>query len=132
MSEVYDFLKAAGTFFVTTVDGDKPRVRPFGFCMEYNGKVYFGGGNHKEFYRQLLANPEVEICACKGPEWIRIRGRVKFHDDSAALDAAWENSPNLKGMYTQPDGPRMALFTVEEPSVVWATLAGGATRTMSM
>lgn len=132
MSETYDFLKKAGTFFVATVDGDKPRLRPFGFCMMYEGKLYFGGGKQKEFYQQLLKNPECEISACAGPEWIRLRGTVKFDDSAAALDAAWENSPNLKGMYTQPDGPRMALFYLENASCVWASLAGGAPKELSI
>ncbi len=132
MSEVYEFLKKAGTFYFTTVEDDKPRVRPFGFCMEYDGKVYFGGGKQKDFYKQLLKNPECEICACAGPEWIRVRGKVVFDDSEAALDAAWENSPNLKGMYTQPDGPRMALFYLTDASAVWASLAGGEPHSISL
>ena len=30
MEEVFEFLKNCGTFYIATIDGDQPRVRPFG------------------------------------------------------------------------------------------------------
>jgi uncharacterized pyridoxamine 5'-phosphate oxidase family protein len=64
MSEVFEYLNGT-TFYVATVDGNKPRVRPFGFVMELNEKLYFGHNNSKTSYRQLMENPNIEICACK-------------------------------------------------------------------
>lgn len=40
MQEVYDFLKSAGTYYLATVDGDQPRVRPFGTIDIFEGKLY--------------------------------------------------------------------------------------------
>ena len=65
MSKVHDFLNEAGVFFLATVDGDQPRLRPLGFHMEMEGKEMFGVGDFKDVYKQLTANPKVEIVACK-------------------------------------------------------------------
>jgi len=132
MSETYEFLKKAGTFYLATVDRDKPRVRPFGFVMEYEGRLYFGGGDHKEFYRQLQANPELEISACVGPEWIRLRGKAHFDLSEEALEEAWRQAPHLKAMYEKTPDRRMALFFVDDASCVWATLSGPETKVLSL
>ena len=82
MEKLLAFLKDAGTFFYASCDGDKPRVRPFGFFMELNGKFYVGMGQQKESYKQTIANPNVELCAMnKKMQWIRVRG-VAVPDDS--------------------------------------------------
>ncbi|MBR2560836.1 MAG: pyridoxamine 5'-phosphate oxidase family protein, partial [Eubacterium sp.] len=65
MSKVNDFLSEAGTFFLATVDGDQPKVRPLGLHFEMDGKVLFGIGDFKNVYRQLVKNPNTEIVACK-------------------------------------------------------------------
>ena len=35
MKRVYDFLKDAGVYYLATVEGDQPRVRPFGTENEF-------------------------------------------------------------------------------------------------
>ena len=65
VSKVNDFLSEAGVFFLATADGDQPKVRPLGAHMEMDGKVLFGVGDFKEVYRQLVANPKVEIACAK-------------------------------------------------------------------
>ena len=64
MNKIYAFLKEAGVFYLATVDGDRPRLRPLGAVLEADGKVIFGVGDFKEVYRQMLKNPNVEIVAC--------------------------------------------------------------------
>ncbi|HAG10955.1 MAG TPA: hypothetical protein DCK76_06145 [Desulfotomaculum sp.] len=73
MEKVLVFLKENPVFYFATEEGDQPKVRPFGFFMEYEGKLYFSMGRHKKVYRQILENPNAEICtaSAKG-EWIRI------------------------------------------------------------
>ena len=61
MEKILEFLAENHVFYFATVDGDKPRVRPLGFVMNYEGKLYFGIGKHKASYKQLQANPNVEI-----------------------------------------------------------------------
>jgi len=81
MEEILEFLQSAGTYFVATADGDKPRVRPFGTVDIYNGKLGIQTGKVKPVYRQLIENPNIELCAFKDGSWIRVEGEV-YPDDS--------------------------------------------------
>ena len=63
--KLLDFILDCGVFYYATVDEGKARVRPFGFATILDGKLYFGMGDHKRSYRETVANPYVEICACK-------------------------------------------------------------------
>ena len=79
MSKVKDFLAEAGIFFMATVDGDQPKLRPLGAFLEEDGKLIFGVGDFKNVYRQMRANPLVEIAACKKDgHWLRYTGRAVF------------------------------------------------------
>ena len=51
--DVCKFLKAAGTYYLATVDCDKPRVRPFGTAHIYNGKLYIQTGKKKAVSHQI-------------------------------------------------------------------------------
>ncbi len=73
-SKIDAFLAEAGVFFMSTIDGDRPKSRPLGLHVEKDGRVYFGVGDFKPVYRQMLANPHVEIAACNGRDWLRMSG----------------------------------------------------------
>ena len=102
MSKVNDFLTEAGVFYLATVDGDQPKVRPLGAHFEMDGKILFGVGDFKEVYRQLLANPKVEI-ACAKPDghWLRYTGRAVFETDPKYAEASLEAMPMLKNIYNE-------------------------------
>ncbi|MBQ6755402.1 MAG: pyridoxamine 5'-phosphate oxidase family protein [Oscillospiraceae bacterium] len=110
MKEVCEFLKKAGTFYLATVDGDQPRVRPFGAINEYNGRLYLITSNKKDVYAQLKANPKCEICACLGGQWLRIEAELAEDDDRAARVAMLEAYPSLSSMYSPDDGKMTVLF----------------------
>ena len=74
MERVCKFLKDAGTYYLATVEGDQPRVRPFGTAHIFEGKLYIQTGKVKAVSRQLADNPEVEICAFKKGKWLRLAG----------------------------------------------------------
>jgi uncharacterized pyridoxamine 5'-phosphate oxidase family protein len=57
LEEVLQFLTDNKPFYFATIDGNKPKVRPLGFFMNYENKLYFGIGKHKQAYQQILANP---------------------------------------------------------------------------
>ena len=79
IQKIYDYLKECNGFFFASCDGDKPRVRPFGFMMIFEDKLYFGMGTHKESYKQVKANPNVEICAMNPDgSFIRVKGVANF------------------------------------------------------
>ena len=105
MEELMAFLKENPTFYFATVEGYMPRVRPFGFAMEYKGRLYFAIGKHKAAYKQILDNTNIEICtANKKGEWIRLTAEA-IHDPSIeAQKAMLDTMPELKKMYTAGDG----------------------------
>jgi uncharacterized pyridoxamine 5'-phosphate oxidase family protein len=116
MKKVIDFLTEAQVFYFATVDGNTPKVRPFGFFMEYKGKLYFGMGTHKDVWKQVTANPSVEICALKPAQdqrWVRIYGKAVVDDSPGALAAAFEKAPFLKTIYNEQSGLKMGLVWVD-------------------
>lgn len=115
MQEVFDFLKKAKTFFIATIDGAKPKVRPFGFWMEYENKLYFSTSNQKEVCKQLAANPYFEICClCNGDQWMRLQGKAVFDPNLNAKIRAFEVMPSLAHIYKAPDNPFFEVFYVAE------------------
>ncbi|SMC46861.1 pyridoxamine 5'-phosphate oxidase family protein [Sporomusa malonica] len=103
MNEVFNFLQDCGIFFVSTVDGNQPRVRPFSFAMEHEGKLCFATSNQKPFYAQLMANPNIEICASKNGRWLRLSGKAVFCTTKEAKAQALDALPMLKQMYSVED-----------------------------
>jgi len=104
MKKVEQFLKEAGTYYLATVEGDQPRVRPFGTVNIFEDKLYIQTGKVKPVSKQIHANPKVEICACKGPEWLRVAGELVEDERIEAKEAMLEAYPALKGMYSATDG----------------------------
>lgn len=111
MEKIIKFLKDNPTFYFATVNGDKPRVRPLGFFMEYNEKLYFGIGKHKNSYKQIIENPNVEICTANAEgQWIRISGVVEFDNSEETMDKAFETMPMLKKIYNEQSGLTLGNF----------------------
>ena len=115
MSQLNDFLSEAGVFFLATVDGDAAKIRPLGAHIELDGKVIFGVGDFKAVYRQLVANPKVQIAACK-PDgiWLRYTGTAVFEDDPKYAQAMLDSMPNLKNIYNDETGNKMMCFHLED------------------
>ncbi|MDR0762257.1 MAG: pyridoxamine 5'-phosphate oxidase family protein [Campylobacteraceae bacterium] len=116
IQEVIDFLNKAGVFYIGTVDNeDRPHVRPFGFVMEWEGKLTFITNNQKEVYKQLSTNPYADICVFGADNiWIRISGRVKLFQSVEANKKAFEIMPSLKDLYGDENNPVLAHFSYEE------------------
>lgn len=121
---VSDILKEYGVFYYATVDGDGAKVRPFGFQMEYEGKLYFGMGTQKQSYQQTLKNPNFEICACKPPKWIRIRGKAVLDMRPEVQNHMYEQSPFLKKAYNEETGLTHATFYIENGHCELASMEG--------
>ena len=133
MSKVNDFLTEAGVFFLATVDGDQPKVRPLGAHFLMDGKVLFGIGDFKEVYRQLYANPKTEIVACKPDEiacakpdghWMRYTGKVVFETDPKYAEANLEAMPMLRDIYNDQTGYKLMMFHLEDATAVDIPMMG--------
>jgi len=104
MNEVLKFLKDCGTFFIATVDGDKPEVRPFGAAIEYDGKICLVSNNKKAVYKEIKANPNVAITAATDSSWLRLNAVVEEDTSREARVAMLEAYPELGNMYSVDDG----------------------------
>ncbi len=104
MERVEKFLKEAGVYYLATVEGDQPRVRPFGTIHIFEGKLYIQTGKVKDVSRQIHANPKVEICACKGGEWLRVAGTLVEDERREAKQSMLDAYPDLQKMYSADDG----------------------------
>ncbi len=104
MERVEKFLKEAGTYYLATVDGDQPRVRPFGTVNVFDGKLYIQTGKVKDVSKQIHANPKVEISAFKDGQWIRLTGELVEDDRREARASMLDAYPDLRRMYSEDDG----------------------------
>ena len=103
MERVVKFLKDAGEYYLATVDGDQPRVRPFGTVNIFDGKVYIQTGKKKDVSKQIHANPKVELCAFMNGEWIRVSGELVEDPRREAKQSMLDAYPSLQGMYSADD-----------------------------
>ena len=110
MKRVYDFLKRAEVYYLATVEGDQPRVRPFGTINEFEGKLYIQTGKVKPTSKQLAANPKAEICAFCDGAWIRVACELVDDDRVEAKKSMLDAYPNLRGMYDENDGNTQVLY----------------------
>lgn len=112
VEKVNEFLDKAETFYFLTTDGDQPKGRPFGFHMLVNDRLYFGCGTFKNVFKQLVANPKVEVVATVGGEFIRYDGTAKVVKDDALLRKVREIMPEIMAIYDK-NGWEMGLFYLE-------------------
>ncbi len=110
--KVSEFLSKAKTFYFLTTDGNQPKGRPFGFHMLVEDKIYFGCGTFKNVFKQLTNNPQVEVLAVNGGEFMRYDGTVRIVKDDALLAKVREIMPDIMAMYDK-NGWEMGLFYLE-------------------
>ena len=110
MEEVLEFLDKAHTYYLATLDGDQPRVRPFGTIALFEGKLYIQTGKRKAVSRQLMAHPKEELCAFQGGKWLRVAGELVEDDRVEARHAMLEKYPSLRNMYDENDGNTQVFY----------------------
>lgn len=117
MQEVYEFLKACGTYYLATVEGDQPRVRPFGTVDVFEEKLYIQTGKVKDVSKQIQENPKVEICGFHGGKWLRVSGTLVRDDRKEAKEHMLDNYPSLKNMYSADDDNTEVLYLKDAQAV---------------
>lgn len=110
MERVCKFLKEAGVYYLATVEGDQPRVRPFGTAHIFEGKLYIQTGKVKPVSKQIAANPKAEICAFKDGVWLRVAAELVEDDRVEAKKSMLDAYTNLRGMYNENDGNTQVLY----------------------
>ena len=104
MEKVYEALKKCGVYYLATVEGDTPHVRPFGSLALFEGKLYFQTGKVKPVAHQLKANPKIEIAGMFEGGWVRVAAEAVLDERIEAQEAMLDANPGLKGMYRAGDG----------------------------
>lgn len=119
MEELKKLLEGRPTLYLATVEGYLPRVRPINHYMIYDGNFYIAMGKHKEAYKQLLDNTNLELCADLGEQrLLRIQGTVNFDRSPEAYAAAYEVMPDLRESFSADTGKRLALIYLDHISAV--------------
>ena len=110
MKEVYEFLKECGVYYLATIEGNVPRVRPFGTIEIFDNHLYIETGKKKEVFKQIEKNNNVEICAFKDGQWIRVSGNLIVDDRIEAKKDMLDKNPNLRAMYDENDDNTKVLY----------------------
>lgn len=110
MERVCQFLKDAKVYYLATMDGDQPRVRPFGTAHIFEGKLYIQTGKKKDVSKQIAKNPKVEICASLDGDWLRLTGELVEDDRYEARKAMLDAYPELRAIYDENDGNTQVLY----------------------
>jgi len=120
MKEVCDFLKECGVYYLATVEGDQPRVRPFGTSEIFEDKLYIQTGKSKNVYKQIVANNKVEICAFKDGRWLRISAELVEDDRVEAKKDMLDKNPTLRSMYDENDGNSIVFYLINATATFYS------------
>lgn len=120
MQRVRDFLHEAGVYFLATVDGDVPQVRPFGTAEIIEGKLYIQTGHVKNVAKQIAVNPKVAICAYKADEgrWLRISATLVEDPRVEVKKSMLDANPGLRSMYDENDGNTAVYFLKDAKATI--------------
>lgn len=134
MNEVAKFLIENPVQYMATADRENnPKVRPFQFALEDEGKLYFCTSNKKDVYKDLQNNPKVELCTCsKDFVWVRLSGRVVFSGNMKIKETILEQMPLVKSLYKSPDNPAFEIFYLEKAKAVFADFSGNPPRIVNL
>lgn len=124
IKKVNDFLTKAETFYLTTLDGDKPKCRPVAFHMVNGDRLYFGTGEFKEVYKQMKKNPNIEFCATVGKEFLRYYGKAVFESDYTIAERVLANAPAMQKVYNDQTGYKLGIFHLENATAEFRTMLG--------
>lgn len=122
MDQVEKFLKEAQTYYLATVEGDQPRVRPFGTAHIFEGKLYIQTGKVKDVSKQLHQNSKAEICAFKDGEWLRVSGELIEDDRNEARQSMLDAYPSLQKMYQADDG-NTEVFYFKDATAIFSSFS---------
>lgn len=120
MKETYDFLKECGVFYLATIDGNHPRVRPFGALNIFEDKLYILTGKVKSVSKQMEKNENVEICGFKDGKWIRVDAKAVRDDRLEAKASMLDFNPELKGQYDVNDNNTEVLYLKDASATIYS------------
>ena len=120
MKETWEFLKNSGVYYLATMDGDQPRVRPFGVAEIFEDKLYIQTGKSKDVSKQIQINNKVELSTFNNGRWIRVTGNLIRDDRVEAKKDILDKNPNLRGMYNENDDNTEVLYFENAKAVIYS------------
>lgn len=123
IQKIDDIITKAEVFYLATVDGDTPKVRPLGFHLVHEDKIYFGVGTHKDVYKQMEANPKVEVAAWDGENFLRYYGTADLTKNESVVEKAFENNPIIGDLY-KANGWEMGVFFLNDATAELRDMMG--------
>ena len=120
MEKACEFLKSAGVYYLATVEGDQPRVRPFGTAHIFDGKLYIQTGKKKPVSHQIAANPKCEICAFKDGVWLRVAAELVEDERVEAKKSMLDDYSELRAMYDENDGNTQVFYMKNATATFYA------------
>ena len=120
MKEVYEFLKRCETYYLATVEGDQPRVRPFGTVNIFEDKLYIQTGKSKSVSKQMKANQKIEISGMADGKWIRVEAVVVEDDRIEPKQHMLDAYPSLQSMYKADDGNTQVLYLKNATATIYS------------
>ena len=126
MSTVADFLTKSRIQYLATLGNDgKPKVRPFQFMLEEDGKLYFCTSNQKEVYKEIVKHLYTEFCASgENFSWIRLNGKAVFSNDILIKKKIQDESSLVKSIYKKPDNPVFEVFYLADAEAIITDFSG--------
>ncbi|HJA41143.1 MAG TPA: pyridoxamine 5'-phosphate oxidase family protein [Firmicutes bacterium] len=124
IEKVENYLKECPVFFLTTVDGNKPKCRPIAFHMLSNDKIYFGIGSFKEVYKQMQNHPYIELCAQKDTGFLRYYGKAVFEADDTIANMVLSHTPAMQKIYNEQTGYQLKIFHLENATAEFRSQLG--------
>jgi len=120
MNEIYEFLKESGIYYLATVEGNQPRVRPFGTVNIFDNKLYIQTGKSKNVSKQMKTNPKVEISSTIGDKWVRVEATAVEDDRIEAKISMLDAYPSLQGMYKAEDNNTQVLYLKDVTATIYS------------
>ena len=120
IEKINDFLTEAKVFYLATVDGAQPKCRPIGLHVILDGQLYFGVGTFKECYKQMQANPQVEICATIERDFLRCYGKAVFQPELE--QRVLDHAPHLRAIYNEETGNHLGVFCLTEATAEFRSM----------
>lgn len=125
MNEVVKFLNENPVQYLATVGrGGKAKCRPFMFLFEQEGKLWFCTNSTKDVYKDMQANPEIEVSVSSPTyAWIRLHGTATFEHNMAVKEGAMGN-PIVKSQYGEATNPIFEVFYLKNAHGIIADFSG--------
>lgn len=115
---VLEYLRECEVFYMATVDGMEPRVRPMSGVCEVEGKLCFLLARSSHLYHEIMVNRHVEISAVHPDKsWISIRGWLKEETEKETKDSMLKACRDDIGDMGLVDKEDMAVLSLHGGSV---------------